>query len=159
MDFTQGQNVITSSFVIPCIRGLRKSLESLSMTYNSRMVVAALSESLVKRIIKYESRKIFIFASTCILDPRFKLKWCSDDDEEKNTRKDNFRQVLFVWHIICNPQVQLMTRHKFAIHLSLLPRKGKKNLSSCMFSETVSASCDRLISFRLKFRHISLIPV
>ena len=30
-DFAQGENVITSSVVIPCIRGLRKSLESLSV--------------------------------------------------------------------------------------------------------------------------------
>ena len=83
------------------------------------------------------SRKILIFASTCILDPRFKLKWCSDDEEEKNTQR-----CLFVWHIICNPQVQLMTRHKFAINLSLLPRKGKKPEHFIKFNETVLASCD-----------------
>ena len=71
-DFTQGANIVTSSFVIPCIRGLKKSLETLSVTFNSRMVTA-LTDSLQIRMTKYESRELFMLAST--LDPRFKLKW------------------------------------------------------------------------------------
>ena len=78
-DFAQGENVITSSVVIPCIRGLHKSLESLSVKYNSRILLA-LVKSVDNRMAKYESRQLFILAST--LDPRFKLRWFSGDDEE-----------------------------------------------------------------------------
>ena len=82
-DFTQGANIVTSSFVIPCIRGLKKSLETLSVTFNSRMVTA-LTDSLQIRMTKYESRELFMLAST--LDPRFKLKWCIGDDEQEKVK-------------------------------------------------------------------------
>lgn len=88
-DLTQGENVVTASFAIPCIRGLRQSLQSLSVTYNSRMV-HALQDSLDKRMSKYEEREIFILAS--ILDPRFKMKWCRDDDEK------NISKALLIRH-------------------------------------------------------------
>ena len=77
-DLTQGQNLVTSSFVLPCIRGLRKSLLSLSVTYNSRMLLS-LKRSLDERMAKYESRDVFIYAS--ILDPWFKLRWCNNTEE------------------------------------------------------------------------------
>ena len=37
-DATQGQNIVTASFVISCIRGLRASLNSLQSKYNCPMV-------------------------------------------------------------------------------------------------------------------------
>ena len=79
-DFTQGANVVTSSFVIPCIRGLRRSLETLSVTFNSRTLTALTD----RRMAKYESRELFMLAST--LDPRFKLKWCTDDDKQQKVK-------------------------------------------------------------------------
>ena len=72
-DFTQGQKVVTSSFVLPCIQGLRKALKSFSATYKSGLV-PTLASSLETRMCKYEENTVFVFAA--ILDPRFKLKWC-----------------------------------------------------------------------------------
>ena len=77
-DFTQGENVVTASFVLPCIVGLRKSLESLSVKFNLRMILT-LKQSLNKPMAKYEDGEIFLYAS--ILDLRFKLKWCSHPDD------------------------------------------------------------------------------
>ena len=79
-NLTQGQNVITSSFVIPCVRGLRKSFQLLSLAYNSKMV-DTLKKSIDNRLSKYEDDAKFKFATT--LDPRFKLKWCNDEEEKK----------------------------------------------------------------------------
>jgi hypothetical protein len=83
-DLSQGQNIVTSSLVIPCIRGLQKALSCLSVTYNSRMLIALIN-SLDNRMSKFESREIFILAST--LDPRFKLRWCQDSTEEEKAKK------------------------------------------------------------------------
>ena len=54
-NLVQGENVVTASVAIPCIHGLRQSLESLSTTCNSRMLLA-LQTSLEKecQIIKIE---------------------------------------------------------------------------------------------------------
>ncbi|XP_011405551.1 PREDICTED: uncharacterized protein LOC105313654 [Amphimedon queenslandica] len=82
-DYTQGANIVTSSYVIPCIQGLKEPLETLSVTFNSRMLTA-LASSLDKRMAKFESQELFMLAST--LDPRFKLKWCSDDDEQQRVK-------------------------------------------------------------------------
>ena len=90
-DLTQGQNIVTASFAIPCIRGLRKSLQSLSVTYNSRML-HALENSLDEQMSKYEDRERFILAS--VLDPRFKMKWCKDGDEAKKNLKLCYFSVL-----------------------------------------------------------------
>ena len=80
INLTQGHNVITSSFVIPCVRGLRKSFQLLSLAYNSKMV-NTLTKSIENRLSKYEDDDRFNFATT--LDPRFKLKWCNDEEERK----------------------------------------------------------------------------
>ena len=58
-------------------------LEQLEVAYNSRMLLA-LIKSVDNRIDKYESRQFFMYAST--LDPRFKLRWCSGDDEKQKVK-------------------------------------------------------------------------
>ena len=45
-DATQGQNIVTGSFIIPCIRGLRASLNSLTLKYQSSMVADLLASSI-----------------------------------------------------------------------------------------------------------------
>uniref|UniRef100_A0A1X7V2H5 HAT C-terminal dimerisation domain-containing protein n=1 Tax=Amphimedon queenslandica TaxID=400682 RepID=A0A1X7V2H5_AMPQE len=77
-DATQGQNVVTASFIIPCIRGLRASLDSLSLKYKSPMV-QTFKSSLENRMSSYEDHEHFLIAA--ILDPRFKLNWCGGLDK------------------------------------------------------------------------------
>ncbi|XP_076065166.1 zinc finger BED domain-containing protein 4-like [Oratosquilla oratoria] len=72
----QGENV-TSSKVIPCIRGLRAELELLSQTYKSNMITT-LKSSIEKRLKIYEDMEMFQLAS--LLDPRFKMDWCSPEE-------------------------------------------------------------------------------
>ena len=55
----------------------------LSITYNSRMV-DALKRSIKKRLTTYEDQDKFKFATT--LDPRFKLKWCLNEDEREDIK-------------------------------------------------------------------------
>ena len=83
-DATQGQNIVTASFVIPCIRGLHASLNSLQSKYNCPMV-ADLLASLNRRMSQYEDKDRFMFAA--VLDPRFKLQWCGSDDEKAIIKK------------------------------------------------------------------------
>ena len=65
---SQAHNSVTSSLIIPCIRGIR----------------AELFLSLERRLLKYEEEDIFKLAAT--LDPRWKLDWC--DHLEANYIKD-----------------------------------------------------------------------
>ena len=55
----------------------------LSITYNSGMV-DALKGSIEKRLTRYEDQDKFKFATT--LDPRFKLKWCPNEDEREDIK-------------------------------------------------------------------------
>ena len=70
---TQGDKVVTSSMVVPCVRVLKSTIDSLNHKYTSRFV-ATLKASINDRLSKYENIDAFLMASA--LDPRFKLKWC-----------------------------------------------------------------------------------
>ena len=80
-DFTRRQNSISVSFVIPCIRRIRASLEILRVKYKSNML-KALQKSLDDRMGIYEQREQYIFAA--ILDPRLKLDWCTGSESARN---------------------------------------------------------------------------
>ena len=80
---SQAQNSVTSSLIIPCIRGIRAELKELFTTYKSKMLTT-LTSSLERRLLKYEEEDIFKLAAT--LDPRWKLDWC--DNLEANYIKD-----------------------------------------------------------------------
>ncbi len=86
----QGDQVVTSSMIIPCVRVLKSTMETLSQKYASRFV-ASLKASVNKRLTKYEDIDDFVLATT--LDPRFKLKWCTpleyDDFKQKLLSKAN----------------------------------------------------------------------
>ena len=88
-DVTQGQKVVTASFIIPSIRGLHVSLDSLSLKYKSPMV-QTLKSSLERRMSSYEDCEHFLIAA--ILDPRFKLNWCVD--LEKPQLKQRFIAIV-----------------------------------------------------------------
>ena len=66
------ENKVSSSLVIPCIRGIRGQLSTLRMKY-SNALVKELAESVERRLTIYESEDTYTTAS--ILDPRFRLKW------------------------------------------------------------------------------------
>uniref|UniRef100_A0A1X7TPU4 BED-type domain-containing protein n=1 Tax=Amphimedon queenslandica TaxID=400682 RepID=A0A1X7TPU4_AMPQE len=89
-DALQEQDIVTGSFVIPCIRGLQAALDSLKLKHKSAIVTDLLA-SLNYRMSCYESRDHFICAA--ILDPRFKLVWCSSNEEKMNM-KSKFIEIM-----------------------------------------------------------------
>ena len=76
-DLVQGDKVVTASFVISSVKGLRVELKSLQDKYSSKLVTT-LQASLEQRLAKYEDMEHFQLAT--ILDPRFKLDWCNEDE-------------------------------------------------------------------------------
>ena len=78
-DYTQGEKCVTSSYVIPCIRGLKVQLSKMDTRYLSKMV-DALIQSVSKRFNAFEYEKCFQLAAA--LDPRFKLAWCKTSEAE-----------------------------------------------------------------------------
>ena len=71
-NFTQGQNIVTSSLVTPCIRGLHAELSELQEKYSCKLV-RTLALEVNRRLSRYESIDIFKFSAA--LDPRWKLRW------------------------------------------------------------------------------------
>ena len=76
-DRVQGDKVVTASLFIVMIRGLWEELSILRETYNCRLV-STLQASLDRRLSKYEDMPCMKLAA--VLDPRFKLDWCNDDE-------------------------------------------------------------------------------
>ncbi|XP_042213373.1 zinc finger BED domain-containing protein 4-like isoform X2 [Homarus americanus] len=81
----RGQNMVTSSLVVNCVRGLRAALASLHEVYKSKLV-SVLQSSTETRLNKFESMEAFQLAAT--LDPRYKLDWCHDYDNEVQDIRD-----------------------------------------------------------------------
>ena len=69
----QGEKIVTSSMVIPCIRVLQAKMLKLSCQQQS--LVDALIASMERRFDVYQCNITFIMAT--ILDPRFKLQWAN----------------------------------------------------------------------------------
>ncbi|XP_071791964.1 E3 SUMO-protein ligase ZBED1-like [Asterias amurensis] len=82
-DQCRGQNVVTASLVIPCIRGLREELKDLPSNNKSSKMVTFLEASFDKHLTKYEEDEAFQLAA--VLDPRWKLDWCKQDTDEAKT--------------------------------------------------------------------------
>ena len=82
-NIAQIENKVSSSLVIPCIRGLRIKLQFLCTKY-SNSLVTSLADSLERRLSVYEREEIYTIA--CTLDPRFKLKWCKNESERSYQR-------------------------------------------------------------------------
>ena len=77
-DIAQRQNIVSSSFVVPCVLRLKAELENMQSRYNCKLV-AALKKSVDRRLTPFKDRAVFCMAST--LDPRFKLQWCMTEEE------------------------------------------------------------------------------
>lgn len=94
----QDDQVVTSSMIIPWVRVLKSTIETLSRKYTCRFVVS-LKASVNKRLSRYEDA--FVLASA--LDPRFKLKWSTPSEY------DDFKQKLLSkvdLKISTNPAIQ-----------------------------------------------------
>lgn len=58
-DRCQAEKMVTSSFIIPCVRGLRHAIKNMKMTANKK----------------------FVSTLQSTLDPRFKLDWCIGEEQ------------------------------------------------------------------------------
>lgn len=83
-NFTQGQNIVTASYVIPCVVGLKLEFSNMQSRYTSQLA-STLKQSIQARLTPYEQRSVFCLAAA--LDPRFKLKWCTTSTMYDSTRK------------------------------------------------------------------------
>ena len=79
-DFLQGQNCVTISYAIPCIRGLHAHLEEMSSKFNCKLV-SSLKASLQKRMKRFEERDLYSMAAS--LDTAFKLDWCNPSETSR----------------------------------------------------------------------------
>ena len=138
-NLTQGQNVITSSFILPCVRGLRKSLDSLSRTHTLKLI-DALKTSLDTRLAKYEDQEKFQLAST--LDPRFKLKWCIDESEKKGVQQKLVHCVANNSENTCLASAQV-TDKRTSCDPPPTKKTKPRQLLKFMFDESESASTDK----------------
>lgn len=73
----QGQNCVTASLVVPCVRGLKAQLQQMAGKFKCKLVTA-LQASFTKRMAIYEDMETFVMATA--LDPRFKLKWANGQE-------------------------------------------------------------------------------
>jgi len=79
----QGENVVTSSFVIPSIIGLKKHLRSKTWKYN--LPLAEKLEFELGRLNEYDGKKHFQRAT--FLDPRFKFR-CFSEERANELKED-----------------------------------------------------------------------
>ena len=72
-------NTVTASIVVPSIRGLGLALEELSEKFLPALV-QAFKTSVEKRLTEYDTP---MFHKAAALDPRWKLGWCDEGEENK----------------------------------------------------------------------------
>ncbi len=82
-DFTQSQNVVTVSCILPIVRGLKPQTDRLSQKFKSQLT-KTLKSSLYKRLEKYHVEQIFRIAAA--LDPRWRIGWCTEDERTEMKR-------------------------------------------------------------------------
>ena len=78
----EGQHSITSSSVIPLIICLRAELQELLQKHKTDLLTTLIS-SVDRRLTIYEEHPVFQLAT--ILDPRYKLSWCQEDQQQPAT--------------------------------------------------------------------------
>lgn len=72
-----GEQAVSASNVIPCVRGLKLTLKSMRLNYCCELV-ERLSECIEAELGAYESCDTFVLST--VVDPRFKMDWCSPDE-------------------------------------------------------------------------------
>ena len=80
---TQDQNIVTVSYNLPVVRGLKVQIDSLCKKFNTRLT-NMLRSSLHKRMEKHDIEEIFRIAA--VLDPRWKMGWCKEDEATEMKR-------------------------------------------------------------------------
>ena len=83
--YAQKENTVSSSLVVPCVRGLFRKLDALTARYNGSLM-KALKDATSRRLAVFDESSTFQAAA--MLDPRFKLRWAGPNE------KDNMRQLL-----------------------------------------------------------------
>ena len=81
-DSVQVDCVPLAGYVLPCIKGLSHYLKGMVSKYHSAFV-SGLKSSMERCMPYYEGNETYILAA--ILDPRFKLRWCSNNSERKKS--------------------------------------------------------------------------
>ncbi|XP_040565462.1 uncharacterized protein [Lepeophtheirus salmonis] len=117
----------SAGYILPCIKGLTHHINNKISKYNSS-VISNLKQSLVKRMSYYEESEAYLLAA--LLDPRFKTKWCSSDDE-----KNKFNNLLkkAVSNVDDSQSFSSTPPQSFSIKQP--PVKKKKTLFSFMIDE------------------------
>ena len=82
-DYAQIENYPSAGYVLPCIRGLEDQLNKMVTKYYSSFI-KALQKSLSTRMRVYEKKDDYLL--TAVLDPRFKLLWCKDNNEKSKVK-------------------------------------------------------------------------
>ena len=82
-DLAQQSNGVSASYVILCVLGLKAHLMAMSLNYNCKFL-STLKSSVEKRLSVYLEREEFQLAA--MLDPRFKLQWCTTSDQEASKK-------------------------------------------------------------------------
>lgn len=80
-DFVQIDQVPSSGYVLPCVKGLAHHLANTCSKYRIPFV-SALKASFDKRMPYFEETTTYVL--TAVLDPRFKVRWCSNNAEKNN---------------------------------------------------------------------------
>lgn len=78
----QKEKHVSGSMVIPITLGLKEHLQNVKSDYCAKFV-SSLSESLSKRLTKYQEDDVYITSS--ILDTRFKLSWSKSEEVDDLT--------------------------------------------------------------------------
>ena len=102
-DFAQIEDYPSAGYVLPCIRDLKHQLANLiTKPYHSSFVLS-LKDSLTRRMAIYETMNDYILVA--ILDPRFKLLWCQDDDEETRLKTILITEMAILKPLSTEPDV------------------------------------------------------
>lgn len=79
-NLSRGEGRVTASYVVPCIRGLRAHMDA-ARPFRLASVASRLASSLVERLARFEASETLALCS--MLDPRFKLRWCAEVEENQ----------------------------------------------------------------------------
>ena len=126
-DFAQIENCPSAGYVLPCIRGLEHQLINLTSKYHSSFVTA-LRSSLMKRMAVYEKKNDYNIAA--MLDPRFKLFWCRDEDEKERVKAIVECELARV--VVCVPHTPIVEESSGTIETECEPSSKKRRLFTFM---------------------------
>ena len=82
-DLVQRDKTVSASLNIPSILGPTSQLGSIQAKYHTKFLTT-LKSSITRRLAPYTTRSVLQCAT--VLDPQFKLKWCSSSDEASSVK-------------------------------------------------------------------------